>query len=372
MVHDSHQFGGLENVMLRSADALAHEFDVAILVRGFAGTEHTSPIRLIEEAEKMGIRVLRPNTTTQRLPMPIRRMLNVVAVGRLIRRFDPDIVHVHTARVEGGRMHTVVARLVRRCAVVRTEHNSPSAYSTPPFGGIVQRVTDRLTGRVLTVSRSDAAEQCELVGRDPAKVQCVHNGVDVDRFVPASPVGAGTDDLVIGTLGRLTPQKDHATLVAAMAEVHERVPSARCLIVGSGEMCGDLAEQIAALDLDEIIELRDAVDDVVPVLHSFDIGVMTSRHEGLSLALLEMLAAGLPTVVSDHPGLTEAIVEGTTSRVAAIGDPSAFADAMVQLLENPGRRAAFSLAARSHVVENFSFSVHIERLTSVYEDCLKR
>ena len=291
---------------------------------------------------------------------------------RLIHRFKPDVVHIHTATVEGCRTHTLVARLAGARTVIRTEHNSPTAYSRKPFASWSRRLSDRLTSTVVTVSEHDRDEQITIVGRKPQQVVCIHNGIDTSRFTPRDapvPAVSGIEQrgaIVIGTTGRLSEQKGHRYLVAAAAELAATDLDFDLVIAGDGELRDDLEKQIAELGIGDRVHLIGKVDDVPGLLAGLDIAVMPSVHEGLSLAVLEMMAMELATIVSDHPGLTEAAVDGVTSIVVPMRAPGAIADAIEALASDPQRRRAYGIAGRNRVIKSFSHERYMRDVEDLY------
>jgi glycosyltransferase involved in cell wall biosynthesis len=377
LVHDSHEFGGLEVVIIEFLRRLDPSFEVAVLVRGYEHTPWTSPRQLVDAIIELGIPVLRPTT-----PIDGNRFINRArewgSTLRLIHRFKPDIVHIHTATVEGGRTQTMVARLAGARVVMRTEHNSPTAYSRKPFASWSRRLSDRLTSTVVTVSENDRHEQISVVGRRPEQVVCIHNGIDASRFAPRDrpvPAVSGIEPrgaLVIGTTGRLSEQKGHRYLIAAAAELAAEGLDFQVVIAGDGELRDDLAKQVADLGIGDRVHLVGKIDDVPALLAGFDIAVMPSVHEGLSLALLEMMAMERATIVTDHPGLTEAAVDGVTSTVVPMRAPSAIATAIRALASDPERRRAYGVAGRQRVTSAFTHERYMRDVQDLYRSTRTR
>lgn len=367
MVHDGHQYGGLERVVCEVGGLLTQRgVGVSCLVRGDEWGKAASAHRFVVDLAAAGVDVLEA-------PSPKRgRLRQFRLLRRRLRAASPDLVHIHTVRVDSGRPVTAAARSLR-IPVVRTEHNSPTAFSRGSFGSWRQRLFDAMTAAILTVSEHDRIEQLQLVGRSKDKVRAIVNAVDCERFVPTVSesqelakrrAGAG---LIIGTAGRLSHQKNHALLIDAFAAAEFSANRVLLAIAGSGELEGDLIDQCARLDLSDRVLLLGSIDDVKSFYDSIDIGVMSSRHEGLPLVLLEMMAVGLPTVVTDTPGLTEAVVDGVTSQVVP-PDVEALALALSGLAADPVRRAQYGEAGRRHVAVHHSYDRYLADLLEVYEE----
>jgi glycosyltransferase involved in cell wall biosynthesis len=209
-------------------------------------------------------------------------------------------------------------------------------------------------------------------GRTEAKTVCCHNGVDVDRFQPAAArvakqeLGLDPHVPVIGAIGRLALQKGLRYLLAAAAIVLS-VAQAHFLIVGDGEEEQKLRSQVAALGIDDHVTFAGYAADPRPYIAAIDIGVLPSLHEGLSLTLLEFMASGKPTVVSDHPGLTEAAIDGVTGLVVPRRDPHRLAEAIVRLVREPAFGHRLGTAARARAVSEFSFDRHAQQVMLLYD-----
>lgn len=151
---------------------------------------------------------------------------------------------------------------------------------------------------------------------------------------------------VLLAVGRLAPQKDFATLIAALALVQVSVPGARLIILGEGPGRAALEAQIASAGLDGRVDLAGHVPDVLPYLARADLYVMSSRWEGFPLALVEAMGCGAPVVSTDCPaGPHEILQGGRLGRLVDPGNPVALAEGIRAVLTDPGDPAAAMEAA---------------------------
>lgn len=372
LVHDTNCFGGLEIAVLELLRHLdTDRFRPHVLVPGYEEPHLASPTMFVQRVRHLGVPVLRPpHPGTTRGLSAARDIMNM---SRLLTAAYTDIVHIHTARVEGARKAILAARAARVPLVLRTEHNSPSAFSARGRRArATTRVFDRWTDLIVTVSEHDREEQIREFGRSEAKTICCHNGVDVDRFQPADvrvakqELGLDPDVPVVGAIGRLAPQKGLRYLIAAAATVL-RVEKVRFVIVGDGEEECALRSEVAALGLDSHVTFTGYTPDPRPYIAAIDIGVLPSLHEGLSLTMLEFMASGKPTVVSDHPGLTEATIDGVTGLVVPRRDPHRLAEAIIQLVRDSAFAQRLGNAARARAVSEFSFDRHAQQVMRLYD-----
>jgi glycosyltransferase involved in cell wall biosynthesis len=196
---------------------------------------------------------------------------------------------------------------------------------------------------------------------DPAAVRRRH-GV---------PAGAR----VIVAVGRLAPEKDHSTLLAALAGLDAigegAGPPWFAVVAGDGPLDGALRATAARLGVADRVRFagRLATADILGLLGTSDLFVLPSRHEGHPVALAEAMACGLACVGSDTTGIRDLLVEGRTGRLHPPGDPAALAAVLAELLVDSDQRAALGGAA-AQAVAAFDLAPSTDRLLAVYERVL--
>ena len=159
-------------------------------------------------------------------------------------------------------------------------------------------------------------------------------------------------------VGRLALEKGLDTLIEAWLKVRARFPTAQLIIVGEGPERAALENQARALGLtlghDQAISIPGSVSDSTETLRQADLFVLPSREEGMSIALLEAMALGLPVVASSIPGNLRLVDDLEQGRLIPAGDPAALAEAIIAQWENPDRATRMGLAARHRVEREFS------------------
>jgi glycosyltransferase involved in cell wall biosynthesis len=198
------------------------------------------------------------------------------------------------------------------------------------------------------------------------RIDTVHDGVNLGH-IDAQPVvdahGAfwlPTGAPIVGNVAALAPHKGQKHLVAAAARVVRKVPDARFLIVGGGELRDSLERQVKDLGLSHHVFLTGFRNDVLGLVKSFDLFVMSSVTEGLGSAVLEAMACGRAVVATRAGGIPEAVDDGVTGILTAPHDEAAMAEAVVALLEDPARRDRFGRAGRARVETAFSVDQMVE------------
>ena len=166
-------------------------------------------------------------------------------------------------------------------------------------------------------------------------------------------LGAGPDELLVVTLGRLTPQKAHHHVITIAAQLRDRHPQLRYAIVGEGGRMEELAELIRTNKVEDRVRLMGLRSDAPDLLGSADLYLSCSDWEGLPLSTIEAMAAGLPVVATRTEGSGQLFTEDT-GLVVPIGDVPAMTEAIARLAQDPALRAQMGAAARVRALAEFS------------------
>ncbi|HZP05002.1 MAG TPA: glycosyltransferase [Terracidiphilus sp.] len=291
---------------------------------------------------------------------------------RWLRREKPDVVHAHLPHA------TWFCRWSRLCASIPVLIDTLHSAST---GTVARRIGYRLSrwlpDQVTAVSRSvaESHEAAGMVNRNTLTV--LHNGVDVDKWHPDPSVCVAaranlalTNEFLWMAAGRLEPVKDHETLLKAMALLQ---PPAQLVIAGDGPLLHDLTALASHLGLSRRVHFLGFVQDVKRWLQAADAFVLSSRWEGLPMAVLEAGACGLPAVMTDVPGSREAILDGETGMLAPPANPSGLASAMNAMMRlSFEERRAMGMRARQRVADQFSLTATLDRCDELYRSLFAR
>ncbi|MFQ5351155.1 MAG: glycosyltransferase family 4 protein, partial [Thermoanaerobaculia bacterium] len=260
---------------------------------------------------------------------------------RVIGDFAPDVLHASGLHFAGSAAAAILARR-HDIPLVTTGHvASPAALSLPirtavaAYEQVIGRRILRRSCRVIAVSAAVAAHLRRLGADNPA---VVHNGVDRDRFAPASR----TEDPHVVFVGRLIANKGPDAALAAFGAV--QYPGARLTFVGDGPMRRSLEE--AAQRIGPDIRFMGNIGDVAPVLNEADILIRPSQTEGQSLAILEAMAAGVCVLATDISAHRELLDGGRCGELAIPGDRMDLAVRLRRLLQDEASRRRIASAAR--------------------------
>jgi glycosyltransferase involved in cell wall biosynthesis len=320
-----------------------------------------------------------------RLGRAVRPWDDALTLTRLVnefRRFRPDIVHTHTAKA--GTLGRIAARLVGAAVVVHTFHGHVfEGYFGPTTSRAIieiERTLSRITDAVITISpnqHEDITRKFRITAPDKARI--IPLGIDLSRF---RDIGSRRGELrselcipanlpIVSTIGRLTAVKDHPLLLRAMAALDRPVA---LLVVGGGEELEALRALARTLWIGDRVHFLGFRTDLERILADSDVVALTSQNEGTPVALIEALAAGCAVVATDVGGVADVLGGGAYGRLVPTRDPSRFAKALSEVLEETLVRAGEQRteAARAHVFRHFDVSRLVSDHAELYRQLLGR
>jgi glycosyltransferase involved in cell wall biosynthesis len=298
-------------------------------------------------------------------------------LSRHVKATRPDVLHMHTANA-----HAVGVRAARflgkgRPRTVVSRHVAYSIFRHSFFGLNRLKYT-RGVDRILCVS--DAVKDVLLRdGLPPERLAVVPAAVDAEPLRAAPDRAAGyrrefgipEDALVVGTVGALTPEKGHGTLLDALEQVLPERPRVHALIVGDGPLRAALAARAAAPGLHGRVRLAGFRDDVPSLLRFFDVFAFASESEGFSLAVLEALLAGRCVVSTATGAVPGWIRDGVEGLLASPRDAASLADALARCLDDADLRRRLAAAGRARVEGEASPDRLVERTMAEYRRVLE-
>lgn len=217
-------------------------------------------------------------------------------------------------------------------------------------------------------------DELRTMGAPEERIWDIVNGVDVDRFAPASPdermnlrrrLGLPDGRLVV-FVGRLTIAKALDVLLNAWAQRDATLADAHLVIVGDGELRADLVRQAHALGIEQSVVFTGGTNDASAYLRCCDAFVLPSRTEGMPVALLEAMACGLPCVATRVGGSAEVIEDGIGGRLVAPEDAGALARALAEALATP----VWGTHARQRIQDRYAIDTVAQRYVTMYERLL--
>ena len=240
----------------------------------------------------------------------------------------------------------------------------------------VLRRVNRRFDRIIAPSRSILDLLIKDEHADRTRCRTIVNGVDTARFHPAdapsrarlrAQLGFADDDCLIGCVASFTPVKCHDDLLAAFARAAQRHTRLRLLLVGDGPLREQIRAQIEALGLAASVRLLGARTDVESILPALDIFALASSTEGMSNALLEAQACGVPAVATSVGGNIE-VIGADNGILVPPAAPGALAAALGDLAGDAQRRGDCGVAARRTALREFSLDAMVAAYEALYAE----
>jgi glycosyltransferase involved in cell wall biosynthesis len=296
----------------------------------------------------------------------LRYLIHAGRVGRLVRSLAPDIVHALHLTSYGF----LAARAgVHPCVISVWGTDVLEAPTLTPIHHLITRYALARADRVTATGMRLAEATLRYMPPD-VEVAVIPYGVDLDRFAP--PEGKSRDGLVVGSVGRLSPEKGLKYLLRAMAEITRQEPRARLLLAGDGPERRSLEQLVARLGLLDRVEFTGEVphDQVPRALARMDVFVMPSTWEGFGVAALEAAAMKLPILASNVHGIPDVVEDGVTGILVPPKDVAALSQAILRLLRDPEERRRMGRAGREMVATRYSWADNVRQMEALYNELL--
>lgn len=294
-----------------------------------------------------------------------------------------DVWHVHQYGMHAA-LAVAIGKMLRRPVAVKLtstgSHGLSATLATARLGAL-QRWAHRRLSACVAVSEEAVAEAVAF-GIPPSRVVEIPNGMDISTIAPVAPeerafvrqaLGLDPSRNVCLFLGRLAPPKNPLGLLQAWALLKPRLTQPWTLvIVGDGPLRDEVKRKVSALDLEADVLLAGESKQVPKWLAVADLFVLSSLTEGMANALLEAMACGLPSVVTQVSGMDQLVRLPQTGLVVPIDKPEALALALLSLHADPERRKQMGQRAREIIIRRFAIDKIAHEHLRMYERLLAR
>ena len=309
-------------------------------------------------------------------PKPVAALSFTLTALPLLQRLRPDVIHAHEL-LSPSTIAVAAKRLLGGIPIVAMPHRGG-------YLGDIDKLQERLLGKqrlallrrhvdaFVTISREIDAE-LDGAGVPPWQRVPIPNGVDTRRFEPLPAAARQTlrrqldlpQTPIAIFVGRMVAEKCIDHLIAVWPAVRAAHPDACLLLLGTGPQEEALRQAATAG-----IRFTGRVEDVAPFLQAADLFVLPSATEGLSVALLEAMATGLPPIATAVGGTPDLIEHGQNGWLIPAGDPAALQNAIVALFADPQQRQRMSRHGRQQIVRDYALPVVAQRLRTLYDQLI--
>jgi glycosyltransferase involved in cell wall biosynthesis len=339
------EMGGMEKLLVEFArhhdrDRFDLQF-VSLTTKGSAG----------DEIERLGCPVVAlQQRAGLRSALPLR-------LAGLFTHYRADLIHTHNTK---ALLYGVpAARLAGVRNVVHTRHGQRIGATRRQT--LLFNFAARYVDHIVSVSR-DSTRLAARQGLGTGKLVTIHNGIDLSRFAGVGPHASGPAMFV----GRLSPEKDIHTLLQAAAIVVAEEKTFRLHLAGDGPIMPDLQRVADELGLGDRAVFLGQTRNVAAAMAGASLFVLSSLTEGVSLALLEAMAMGLPVVATRVGGNVEVIADGETGLLVPPQSPEALAAALLKVYRQPELARMMGEAGRRRVEADFDAKRMVARYEALY------
>jgi glycosyltransferase involved in cell wall biosynthesis len=354
--------GGAERVVLaylKKMDKALFEPVLCILWRAYPNE--------MREVKDAGIKYYHLN---KKKGWDTRTLLNIISI---IKNEKIDILHLHnfSAILYG----TLAALMSTRPKMIRTEHNVVN--TNKRFKGKALIFLKNLLGtfhkRIIAVSDEVNRSQTDSDMFFKKKYITIYNGIEtypyeksVDTNKYRDEFGFTKNNLIIGKIASMYPQKAHEVLFEAVKIVLAEIPEAKFLIVGDGPRKLELKELVSKMGLENEIIFTSIRSDIPELLNFIDIFVLSSDWEGFPITILEAMASGTPIVVTDVGGNREAVINEKTGYLVEKGSPEKLANALILLGKDTPKRIFMGENGKKRLYQHFTAEVMVRKTEKIY------
>lgn len=305
----------------------------------------------------------------------LRDLATLCDLARLMRERRVAILHTHEFY-----MNTVglIASKLTGIPLVATIHGK-NYYAERLMRRLAYRFLGKFADQIVAVSEDVKSFLANHVGIPMNRIRVVPNGIPVGEephheglLTLRKSLGLDQHTYVVGTVGSLYPVKGHKYLIDAAVAVVHRFPDVVFLVVGRGGLRQELEAQAQHLGVASHIRFLGHREDVTDLLGLFDVFVLPSLSEGMPLALLEAMAAGVPAVATRVGGVGEVVEDGKTGLLVPPEDGFALAESIVKLLEDRTLARRMGNCAQEAVDRHFSLEKMVRAYREIYADLIRK
>lgn len=362
------EFGGAQKVVENLARGQAQQ-GMEVVVSAFAEGELWQWLACTPSIER------RPIKTFVRQISPLKDLLTLIKLFHFFHSYHPDIVHCHSSKA--GLLSRIAARLAGVPVIVFTVHGwsfyAPQNQLLRKFYIWLEKMAARCGDALAFVSEADAA-----AARQEGIASClnltIHNGLPLrpllDKQAARKQLGLPLDKAIIGTVGRLSDQKNPLYVLEVLAQLKEE-QDYLFYWIGDGPLAEAARQKAADLGLNDYCHFIGYREDPTLWLAAMDIFLLLSRFEGLPLVIIEAMQQGVPVIAHAVGGTGELVRDGVNGYLIPAGDQRTVLTRIRELLAEPEKALALGRRGRELAERHFTVERMLEQYLALYHKILK-
>lgn len=289
------------------------------------------------------------------------RLKIMVSMWKTLRTISPDVIHTNLSCV----VYCIPYVLSHRARLLHTVHSTPERDLAPWLRFILRFLIRMRKARLISISHRIQAAICCTYRVAPNEAPVIYNPVDVKKFEVRRK--GRTQEIVFTNVGRLTEEKNHSMLLEAFQSARRECKNIRLQIVGEGELEHKLKQKAQMLGIDTDVAFMGNRKDIPEILANSDVFILSSVYEGLPLAILEAMAAGLPIISTDVGGISDVIRDNENGLLIRELSVEELTRAILLLANDPDLRNVMGAKSRT-LVRKYDVGLFAENYYRQYID----
>lgn len=286
----------------------------------------------------------------------------ILEVRRLIKKYHPNIVYAHSSKA-GAIARIADIGVYNHC--IYNPHgwafNMKTSSKKKALYTLIERIAAPFCEKIICISEAERKSALDKKICNNSKLQVIYNGVDVDAYengphgeIKRKDLGIPNNALVIGMVGRISPQKAPDIFVKVAKLIKKNVQNSHFIIVGSGELEGEVIRFAESNGFADSLHITGWVDNPMSYVELFDVACLLSRWEGFGLALPEYMIAGKPIVASRVDAIPNIIRDGENGLLVDADDAIAASEAVLRIYQDDGLKKKLVIQGLEDVYNRFN------------------
>lgn len=302
-----------------------------------------------------------------------KKIQTLSRIRKIIKEHKIDVIHTHNP---SPHFYGCITGLLTRIPVVHTKHGRN--YPDKRWEVLKNYFFALLSYRIVCVSSDSANVALNIENIPSQKIVTILNGIDIHKYskntqpLTLKEMGINHSCTIVGIVARLSAEKDHGTLLHAMSIITKTEKNIALLIIGDGPLRTSLETMAKDLHITQHCFFLGNRKDIPDLLATMDIFVLCSTTEGISLTLLEAMAASLPIVCTNVGGNPEVVLHNSTGFIVPSQNPQALADGILKLVASPQKRREMGEEGLKRVINKFSIADVTRRYEELYLSATNR
>ena len=306
---------------------------------------------------------------------PYKDIKAFILLYKLFKKENYTIIHTHSSKA--GLLGRFAAMLNKTPVIIHTIHgfafNDFMNVFKKSFFINVEKLLAKWTNVLITVSNLNKKKIIDLNIAKETKLKNIYSGIDLKLFTNKNNIefrkelNLKSHHILLGSVGRLSFQKDPITMINAFDIVAKRFSNAHLVLVGDGELRSIIVDRIDQLHLNDRVHLTGNKNNPWKIYHSLDLFIMSSIYEGLGRSITEALSCGVPVVCTSVEGVPEIVRDNKTGILVPPKDASALAEGVIKSLNNMEAAKKMASKGRKFVNDNFDVNKMVGDIDALYD-----